>query len=554
MGSNLIRMTGLVSGMDTESIINMYASKTKSKLEKAQKSKTLNTWKQDAWKDLNSKIYSFYSKTLSTNRLSGAYQKQKTTTSNGALSVTAGAGAANGVQTAVIKQTAAAAYLTGNALADDVMGGSSLTGDLGIAEGTQLTFKASSSAEPKTIQIGGSSSDSNVTVVDSMDELVKTLKDSGVNANYDASNHRLFISAKETGEANDFGFTTDNSSAAGLDALTKLGIATEKNFEDYALDKGVISGGESAKEKASAIAAMKESLVSAGNIANGKNASKIDGKDAILELNGAEFKSSSNSMTINGSTYTINYMPANKDEQISVTTATDYDGVYDVVKSMLKEYNALVNEMSKLYNADSAKDYEPLTDEQKEAMSEKEVDAWEKKIKDSILRKDSTVNDVLTAMTDIMSQGIDVGGTTMNLTDFGISTQQYFEADKNERYALHIDGNPDDEVSSGKEDKLKNMITSDPGKVTDFFQKLSAKLYDKLFEKMSSNKSTSSIYKVYNDKQLASEATDWDKKIAELEDKVTAIEDKWYSRFAKMETKLAKLQKNQTAVGGFFGS
>ena len=63
----------------------------------------------------------------------------------------------------------------------------------------------------------------------------------------------------------------------------------------------------------------------------------------------------------------------------------------------------------------------------------------------------------------------------------------------------------------------------------------------------------SSIYKVYNDKQLKQESSDWDEKIAALEDKVTEIEDKWYSRFAAMETKLAKLQKNQTAVGGFFG-
>ena len=31
-----------------------------------------------------------------------------------------------------------------------------------------------------------------------------------------------------------------------------------------------------------------------------------------------------------------------------------------------KKYNELINEMSKLYNAESAKDYEPLTDEEKE--------------------------------------------------------------------------------------------------------------------------------------------------------------------------------------------
>ena len=66
MSSNRLRVTGMISGMDTESIINAYATPAKTRLEKAKKSKQLNTWTQDAWKGLNTKIYSFYSKTLST--------------------------------------------------------------------------------------------------------------------------------------------------------------------------------------------------------------------------------------------------------------------------------------------------------------------------------------------------------------------------------------------------------------------------------------------------------------------------------------------------------
>ena len=58
--------------------------------------------------------------------------------------------------------------------------------------------------------------------------------------------------------------------------------------------------------------------------------------------------------------------------------------------------------MDKLYSADSTKGYEPLTDEEKEAMSEKEIEKWEEKIKDSILRKDSTLNSVASAMKNVM--------------------------------------------------------------------------------------------------------------------------------------------------------
>ena len=155
---------------------------------------------------------------------------------------------------------------------------------------------------------------------------------------------------------------------------------------------------------------------------------------------------------------------------------------------------------------------------------------------------------------NIAIMGIEVGGNTLYLSNFGIATQGYFEAAENERYALHIDGDADDEVSAGKEDKLKAMISKDPEAVTEFFQKLSNNLYNTLYKQMSGNSTMSSIYKVYNDKKLTEEGKDWDKKIKELEQKVTDVEDKWYSRFGKMESKLAKLQKNQTAVGGFFGT
>ena len=99
-------------------------------------------------------------------------------------------------------------------------------------------------------------------------------------------------------------------------------------------------------------------------------------------------------------------MPTDPNENISVNTATDYDGVYDVVKNMLKEFNSLINEMTKSYNADSAKGYDPLTDEQKEAMSEKEVEEWEKKIKDSLLRNDENLNGVIEALNSAVRKAI----------------------------------------------------------------------------------------------------------------------------------------------------
>lgn len=533
MGSDLIRMTGMVSGMDTESIIKAYTSKTESKLQKARNKKTLNTWTQDAWKDMNSKIYSFYSKTLSTSRFSSAYKKMKTTTSNSALSVVAGDNAVVGNQTAEIKSAATAAYLTGSKVKttdNTEMKSDDTLSKLGITGETTLTLKKGDGTT-KDITISGETT---------MKDFVSALKDVGLNANFDESNQRLFISAKETGKDNDFEFVqhkpVNSSNRAMNNVMSSLGLLQEKDAQAYVDYYNSVNG----------------SNKTTADFGWGNTATKIDGANAKLVLNGAEFESQNNSFSINGNTYTINHVPSDPNEKISVNTATDYDGVYDVVKNILKEFNSLMKDMSTALNADSSKGYDPLTDEQKDAMSEKEVEEWEKKIKNSLLRNDDNLSGVLQALQDATSGGITVNGKTMYLSDFGISTQNYFEADKNERYALHIDGDADDEISAGKTDKLKAMISSDPEAVTSFFQQLSAKMYDNLYSKMGTS-SLSSIYKVYNDKQLKSESSDWDSKITALEDKITAIEDKWYKKFSKMESRLAKMQKNQTAVSGFFG-
>ncbi|MGN0346149.1 MAG: flagellar filament capping protein FliD [Lachnospiraceae bacterium] len=513
MGSDLIRVTGLNSGLDTESIISAYTSKYQKKIDNAKKEIELGKVRTEAWKNLNSKIYSFYANTLSTNRLSSAYQKKKTTTSNSMLSVVPGENAAEGVQTAKIISSAKAAYLTGGKT-EITSGEDNLSEKLGIAEGEQITFTGKDGTT-QTFQIGGTAADDSVKVVNTMNDLVTGLKNLGVNANFDEGNQRLFISAKSTGADNDFTIT-----GSSVETLGKLGLASA------------------------------DELAAAG-LSTANAMAKIDGSNAKLTLNGADFESNTNSFTINGSTYTINGVPADPTEEISVTTGIDYDGVYDVVKSMLKEYNELVNEMSKLYNADDTSSYAPLTSEQKAEMTDQEIEDWETKIKEGILRKDDTVYDVLNTLTNSMAEGITVNGQKMYLSDFGIATLGYFSAEENERYALHIDGDKDDSATSGNTDKLKSMIASDPSAVTSFFSQLAGNLYKNLYAKMGST-SMSSIYKVYNDKQMESDAKSWEKKLSQYEEELSDAEDRYYKKFSAMETALAKINSKQSSLSGLF--
>lgn len=281
-------------------------------------------------------------------------------------------------------------------------------------------------------------------------------------------------------------------------------------------------------------------------------ATKVSGQDARITLNGAEFTGSTNVFEINGLTFTaLNETKAGED--ITVTTEDDVDGIYDMVKSFLKEYNSIINEMDKLYNAESAKGYEPLTDDEKEAMSDSEVEKYETKIKDALLRRDSNLSTVSSALKSIMSGGVDVNGKTMYLSDFGVETLGYFEAADNEKNAYHIAGDPDDANTSGKSDVLKSMISNDPDTVIAFFSSLSKNLYTKMSDLSKSVDGYRSYGSFYDDKKMTSDYNDYKTKISELEEKLNDYEDKWYSKFSKMETALAKLQSNSSAVTSLLG-
>lgn len=285
---------------------------------------------------------------------------------------------------------------------------------------------------------------------------------------------------------------------------------------------------------------------------NDSKATKISGQDAVIYLNGAEFKNNTNVFEINGLTITA-LSETKEGEDVTLTTQRDVNGIYDIIRDFLKEYNTLINEMDKLYNADSAKGFEPMTDEEKESVSESEVEKYENKIKDALLRHDSNLGNISSALKSVMSGGIEVNGKMMYLSSFGINTLGYFTAADNEKNAYHIDGDENDASTSGNADVLKGMIASEPDTVISFFSQLSRNLYSKMDSLSSSVNGYRSFGSFYDDKKMKSDYTDYTTKIATLEEKLADYEEKWYAKFAEMETAMAKMQSNANAVTSLLG-
>ena len=217
---------------------------------------------------------------------------------------------------------------------------------------------------------------------------------------------------------------------------------------------------------------------------------KIDGRDAVISLNGVKYTNTTNDFAINGLNVSVTGVtddvtdPENVDlstlddsTAITITTTTDSQGIYDKVKDFLTEYNNIINEITKLYNADSAGSYEPLTDDEKDKMSDTEIEKWETKIKDSLLRRDTSLGTIMNSMMTAMSSPITIDGKDYSLSSFGIQTLGYLNAAKNEQNAYHIDGDEDDENTSGNKDKLMDAITKNPDTVIDFMKQLSTNLY-----------------------------------------------------------------------------
>ena len=124
-----MRVTGMNSGLDTETIIQELVKAKKTKVDDAKKAQKKHEWKQDAWKEMNSKIYGFYSKTLSNIKMLGNFTSKKTTTISDSTKakISADSTVTNGTQKLKVNALASAGYLTGQELKNAI--GDKITND-----------------------------------------------------------------------------------------------------------------------------------------------------------------------------------------------------------------------------------------------------------------------------------------------------------------------------------------------------------------------------------------------------------------------------------------
>ncbi|HZJ58558.1 MAG TPA: flagellar filament capping protein FliD, partial [Clostridia bacterium] len=179
------------------------------------------------------------------------------------------------------------------------------------------------------------------------------------------------------------------------------------------------------------------------------------GRDALMVMDSITIYRSTNNFTIDGVTYNLtqNFEAVEGQEPITLTMSTDVDEAFDNIKGFVDAYNKIIDTINRSLSQERFKDFLPLTDEQREAMGEKEVQLWEEKARSGLLQRDPLLQKIVFDMRRALVDSVE--GMDINLSSIGITTGSYTEAGR-----LHIDEGRLKNALREKGDDIMRLFTS----------------------------------------------------------------------------------------------
>ncbi|MBY0123446.1 flagellar hook-associated protein 2 [Bacillus sp. S/N-304-OC-R1] len=190
------------------------------------------------------------------------------------------------------------------------------------------------------------------------------------------------------------------------------------------------------------------------------NSTETSGSDAKFTINGLETTRKSNTFTMNDVTFTLKKNSSASTDSATINIKTDTDEIVKTIKEFVEKYNEMIGKINGKLNEERYKTFTPLSDEQKAGMKEKEIEQWEEKAKNGMLRRDSLLTSGLSKMrmdlyTEVKSTAATLTDNRYNqLSEIGIKTTK----DYLDRGKLEID-----------EDKLRAAIEDNPEAVYQLF-------------------------------------------------------------------------------------
>ena len=256
------------------------------------------------------------------------------------------------------------------------------------------------------------------------------------------------------------------------------------------------------------------------------------GSNSIIEVSSKDgtftktLNEESNTFTIDGIRYNVNTTGS-----AEITSTKNTDAVVKKMKSFVDDYNKIMDRVYDIVTEKTNKDYHPLTEAQKEEMSEEEIEKWEKKAKEGILRNDSEMRKFMNDMENAI-----FGDKMQVLREMGISSAE----DYNKKGQIALD-----------ESKFIEALQNNSEKVYEVFAKGSDSMMERMkstiknyvgtsgsiFAKKAGLEKTASVANNYYSEQLKRQAA----LIKTLQNKMSDKEEKLYLKFGNLESQMNKL-------------
>ncbi|WP_052714279.1 flagellar filament capping protein FliD [Paenibacillus dauci] len=493
--SSALRVGGLASGMDTDSIVKKMMTAERIPLDKLNQQKQLTEWKRESYREINSKLVDFRQNKLTEFRKSDSLNANVASISGNTSAVKA---------TALANATGAPMNVTVTQLATkDNINGAALT--------TASNVKATGATT--LAQLNGASADSTTTY---------TIKINNVDLAFKGTD-------TITSVVNQINAKTDTKANASFDEITGKFNISAKDFGANKLN--VDTSGSFA-----GLAGMGNEVVT-------------QAQQAKANINGTELMFDSNTNTING--VQLSFLSTSGAAGASnITTTTDASKVVETVKSFITAYNDLLNSLKTKTEETKYKNYAPLTSDQKKEMTDDDITAWTAKSKSGSLKNDDILKSATQDMRNIITSALGNSASGTSLAAMGITTGAYNEGGKlyldEKKLTVAIQSNPQAVISTFQ-DPDKGIFNQLYNKTNDSITKLA--------DRAGTSRFSSDITAAFNIKSdMAKELTDYDKRISSLSSRLNDRETRYYNQFSAMESALSKLNSQSSSLSSYLSS
>ena len=300
------------------------------------------------------------------------------------------------------------------------------------------------------------------------------------------------------------------------------------------------------------------------SIADGDN--RTAAKNAIMVIDGVEIVKSTNSFTMDGISYTLNEEYSGEDIKIKINQNTE--AVYDFIAGFVGKYNDLIEDLNSRISEVRDYDYAPLTDAEKEEMTEEQIEKWENVAKRGILRSDTTIDSLLTKMRQSLYESVEDVGLT--LKDIGITSSDEYK----DRGKLEIDDSALKDAIENNYSEMVRLFTnesdieySDDNRSERYKENgLAYRLHDLIKDYVRTTRDTDGNKGILLEKAgkegdvsyftsiLTEKIAEYDVRIEETLDYLAEKENYYYRMFANMEAALAQMNSQIAAFSSQLGT